>query len=502
MKSKSLNYIFVLSFFILLFSSCQNESIQESSNDPRENISEESDLLTYLRTTTNTETDNNNDTEDDCVDFEFPITFLVYDTDWEIVQTIDAESDQDISDILEMIDESTYVSINYPITLIYQSEVILTVNNNQELIEAFETYDEGCYDLSVLFGCAIDAMTVIDIVIQDDESPTDGIHAFSLDLEFFCNDIEYELQYFETTQDAESQTNPIVFPYTNNTNPQTIYVVASTEYEGVLVSSNVFEINVIIVDGETNADCNEWNVFEALVINESGWNITENNIFSENDNVNQYGISFSSDGSLVYGTESPSYLNTHAGTYNIFVSATGDTLAEFSFNDPNLPINPISDETWILTACDLVTGSFTFYQYDMTTGQQGDLYFVLSVCECEDFETCLETSLDGKWLSVGGDNTVEPNTMFIFEDGLRYTVYCTESCDWEALGIEDAIPTPLEYFYDYENCLLTTDLNFGNYVTWVTQFVCDEQVLRAYVLETGAEIIFYRPGYDISQCDE
>ena len=71
MKSKSLNYIFVFSFFILLFSSCQNESIQESSNDPRENISEESDLLTYLRTTTNTETDNNNDTEDDCVDFEF-----------------------------------------------------------------------------------------------------------------------------------------------------------------------------------------------------------------------------------------------------------------------------------------------------------------------------------------------------------------------------------------------------------------------------------------------
>jgi hypothetical protein len=27
-------------------------------------------------------------------------------------------------------------------------------------------------------------------------------------------------------------------------------------------------------------------------------------------------------------------------------------------------------------------------------------------------------------------------------------------------------------------------------------------VLRAYVVETGAEIIFYRPGYDISQCDE
>ena len=628
--------LFAILFLALIFSSCQNETIQETPNDPQENISEGSDLLTYLRSSTSSENNNNNNIEDDCVDFEFPITLLVYDADWEIMQTVVAESNQDLWYILDIIDESTYVSINYPVTLIYQNEVILTVNNNQELLDAFETYDGGCYDLEVLFGCAIDALTVIDVEIQDDVSPTDGITTFSLGLQFFCNDIEYDLQYFETIQNAESQTNPIVFPYTNNTNPQNIYVVATTEYEGVVVRSNVFEINVIIVDGETNVDCNEWNVVEALVINEPGWNITENNIFSENDNVNQYGISFSSDGSLVYGTESPSYLNTHTGTYNIFVSPTGDTLADFetiqnaesqtnpivfpytnntnpqniyvvatteyegvvvrsnvfeinviivdgetnvdcnewnvvealvinepgwnitennifsendnvnqygisfssdgslvygtespsylnthtgtynifvsptgdtladfSLNDPNLPINPISDETWILTACDLVTGSFTFYQYDMTTGQQGDLYFVLSACDCEDSTfCCLETSLNGKWLPLGGDNTVEPNTMYIFEDGLRYTVYCTENCDWEALGIEDAIPTPLEYIYDYENCLLTTDLNFGNYVTWSTQFVCDEQVLRAYVVETGAEIIFYRPGYDISQCDE
>ena len=503
MKTISRTGLFAILFLALIFSSCQNETIQEAPNDPQENISEGSDLLTYLRSSTSSENNNNNNIEDDCVDFEFPITLLVYDADWEIMQTVVAESNQDLWYILDIIDESTYVSINYPVTLIYQNEVILTVNNNQELLDAFETYDGGCYDLEVLFGCAIDALTVIDVEIQDDVSPTDGITTFSLGLQFFCNDIEYDLQYFETIQNAESQTNPIVFPYTNNTNPQNIYVVATTEYEGVVVRSNVFEINVIIVDGETNVDCNEWNVVEALVINEPGWNITENNIFSENDNVNQYGISFSSDGSLVYGTESPSYLNTHTGTYNIFVSPTGDTLADFSLNDPNLPINPISDETWILTACDLVTGSFTFYQYDMTTGQQGDLYFVLSACDCEDSTfCCLETSLNGKWLPLGGDNTVEPNTMYIFEDGLRYTVYCTENCDWEALGIEDAIPTPLEYIYDYENCLLTTDLNFGNYVTWSTQFVCDEQVLRAYVVETGAEIIFYRPGYDISQCDE
>ena len=375
MKTISRTGLFAILFLALIFSSCQNETIQETPNDPQENVSEGSDLLTYLRSSTNSETNNN--IEDDCVDFEFPITFLVYDADWEIMQTIVAESDQDIWNVLDMTDESTYVSINYPVTLIYQNEVILTVNNNQELLEAFETYDGGCYDLEVLFGCAIDALTVIDVEIQDDESPTDGITTFSLDLEFFCNDIEFDLQYFETTQDAESQTNLITFPYTNNTNPQTIYVVATTEYEGVVVNSNVFEINVIIVDSETNVDCNEWDVVEALVINEPGWNITENNIFSENDNVNLYGISFSSDGSLVYGTESPSYLNTQTGTYDIFVSATGDTLADFSLNDPNLPINPISNETWILTACDLVTGSFTFYQYDMTNGSARRFIFCI-----------------------------------------------------------------------------------------------------------------------------
>ena len=453
MKTISRTGLFAILFLALIFSSCQNETIQEIPNDPQENVSEGSDLLIYLRSSTDSETNNN--IEDDCVDFEFPITFLVYDADWEIMQTIVAESDQDIWNVLDMIDESTYVSINYPVTLIYQNEVILTVNNNQELLEAFETYDGGCYDLEVLFGCAIDALTVIDIEIQDDESPTDGITTFSLDLEFFCNDIEFDLQYFETTQDAESQTNPIVFPYTNNTNPQTIYVVATTEHEDVLVSSNVFEINVIIVDGQSsviNCEIGEitntladfcW-VIDFIDFNEFIYNLYSDGTYQLQD------VGGNSDGSLLT-----------SGLWSVV--AGNDTF----YITLNAELTEYNDE-WVVTQCNTDLG-YAYLEMQSLIYPQADI----------DYNTC----------DYGGDD----------EDYDCSTVEGTSNiltlCPWiiDFIDFNEFIYTfniDGSYEVQSENNILTT----GTWELLLTN--------NAYIINLNAEVAEYNDSWVIYDCDE
>jgi len=453
MKTISRTGLFAILFLALIFSSCQNETIQEIPNDPQENVSEGSDLLIYLRSSTDSETNNN--IEDDCVDFEFPITFLVYDADWEIMQTIVAESDQDIWNVLDMIDESTYVSINYPVTLIYQNEVILTVNNNQELLEAFETYDGGCYDLEVLFGCAIDALTVIDIEIQDDESPTDGITTFSLDLEFFCNDIEFDLQYFETTQDAESQTNPIVFPYTNNTNPQTIYVVATTEHEDVLVSSNVFEINVIIVDGQSsviNCEIGEitntladfcW-IIDFIDFNEFIYNLYSDGTYQLQD------VGGNSDGSLLT-----------SGLWSVV--AGNDTF----YITLNAELTEYNDE-WVVTQCNTDLG-YAYLEMQSLIYPQADIYYV----NC-DYD--------------GDDEDYDCSTVEGTSNILTLCPWIIDFIDFNEFIYTFNIDG--SYEVQSENNILTT----GTWELLLTN--------NAYIINLNAEVAEYNDSWVIYDCDE
>jgi hypothetical protein len=75
MKTISRTGLFAILFLALIFSSCQNETIQEIPNDPQENVSEGSDLLIYLRSSTDSETNNN--VEDDCVDLSFRYDFKI-----------------------------------------------------------------------------------------------------------------------------------------------------------------------------------------------------------------------------------------------------------------------------------------------------------------------------------------------------------------------------------------------------------------------------------------
>ena len=81
--------------------------------------------------------------------------------------------------------------------------------------------------------------------------------------------------------------------------------------------------------------------------------------------------------------------------------------------------------------------------------------------------------IEGKWL-FEADSPSSSNTMYEFADGLRYTYYCSGTCDaayWSSLEISDAIPNPNPYTFDGET--LTIDLFFGNTFTQPVVFECD-----------------------------
>ena len=108
-------------------------------------------------------------------------------------------------------------------------------------------------------------------------------------------------------------------------------------------------------------------------------------------------------------------------------------------------------------------------------------------CDKEGVNDPLIYSIEGKWLIEG--MIPDGNTMYLYEDGLRYTYYCVEG-DCEALynsyeaNDGNHIPGPLNY--TYENDILTVDLNFGNELVTPITFECD-----------GGEAIFETPGYSL-----
>ena len=94
-------------------------------------------------------------------------------------------------------------------------------------------------------------------------------------------------------------------------------------------------------------------------------------------------------------------------------------------------------------------------------------------------------SIEGKW--TFGDNSL--NTMYLFEDGVRYTYYCVaDDCSalYNSYEANDGNHIPGTNNYTVEDNILTVDLNFGNELVTPIIFECD-----------GGEVIFETPEYSL-----
>lgn len=95
-------------------------------------------------------------------------------------------------------------------------------------------------------------------------------------------------------------------------------------------------------------------------------------------------------------------------------------------------------------------------------------------CEKSENLPAIYNSIEGKWLAQG--TVPVGNTMYLYENGVRYTYYCVEGdCNslYNSYTANDGNHLPGTHNYTFENDILRVDLNFGNELVTPITFECD-----------------------------
>ncbi|MDA9575548.1 hypothetical protein N9R87_00225 [Flavobacteriaceae bacterium] len=114
------------------------------------------------------------------------------------------------------------------------------------------------------------------------------------------------------------------------------------------------------------------------------------------------------------------------------------------------------------------------------------LVFACSSDDSEDSPLATYT-IEGKWLIEG--TVPAGNTMYLYEDGVRYTYYCVEGdCNalYNSYEANDGNHIPTTNPYTFENNVLTVDLHFGSELVTPISFECN-----------GGEAYFETPEYSL-----
>ncbi|MDO1499852.1 hypothetical protein Q2T40_06885 [Winogradskyella maritima] len=94
----------------------------------------------------------------ECVDFIYPISFSVFNSQFVLVDTITIEDDEALYDFLDRLEdesETLIVSLNFPVSLEYANGETTTVNTNAELADAIAMAGDDCEDDDYI-TCSVD----------------------------------------------------------------------------------------------------------------------------------------------------------------------------------------------------------------------------------------------------------------------------------------------------------------------------------------------------------
>ncbi|WP_298555334.1 hypothetical protein [uncultured Algibacter sp.] len=89
--------------------------------------------------------DNEEDDDIECIDFHYPISFSVFNTDFQIIDVITIENDRQLHRFLKRVKKAEVIaSLNFPITLEYADGTTVDVNNNEELARTIKEARNAC----------------------------------------------------------------------------------------------------------------------------------------------------------------------------------------------------------------------------------------------------------------------------------------------------------------------------------------------------------------------
>lgn len=88
--------------------------------------------------------ENEDDDDIECIDFVYPVSFSIYNTDFQVIDTVTINDDEALHDFLEDLEGPILASLDFPVSLITASGETVVVNSNQELEVAISDADGTC----------------------------------------------------------------------------------------------------------------------------------------------------------------------------------------------------------------------------------------------------------------------------------------------------------------------------------------------------------------------
>ena len=135
--------------------------------------------------------------------------------------------------------------------VVYYYENMVDANNNEHALESPYVGVEGQVVFAGLtneYGCSDITSFALHILPTPDRNQPNDIESLAIDGDHGTFDFDVTttpevllaqanvaVSYYQSYQDAETATNPLVMPYTNNTNPQTIYVRSENTMSGCFI---------------------------------------------------------------------------------------------------------------------------------------------------------------------------------------------------------------------------------------------------------------------------
>lgn len=89
--------------------------------------------------------ENEQDDDIECIDFQYPISFSIYNTQFQVIDVVTIENDAQLHRFIKRVRQGdVFASINFPITMVLADGTTVVVNNNQELQSTIEDAKDAC----------------------------------------------------------------------------------------------------------------------------------------------------------------------------------------------------------------------------------------------------------------------------------------------------------------------------------------------------------------------
>lgn len=88
--------------------------------------------------------ENENDSDIECIDFQYPINASVFNTVTELIESISLNNDKQLYDFIENIDQNDVISISFPINVVLANGSSQSINSLNELMNTIQNHSDDC----------------------------------------------------------------------------------------------------------------------------------------------------------------------------------------------------------------------------------------------------------------------------------------------------------------------------------------------------------------------